>query len=191
MARPSGRGLAARRDSLGKPGLDFVLHPSHRPSAQVHRPGKRALRDAQINRAARQAGARLDGGKSQYRVRPCCALLDALRNMAAIAMSPCLLRRRPYARQRLADASHRLGTGAFLKAFLAAENDMLRASYSCSAQMSRDEYFPEDHISRIRSLLVAAAARLVVPCVCSGLRGLLAPRDRPHALRWLPCIAVH
>src|SRR3984893_16762852 len=69
MARSSSRGLGARRNSLGKPGLDFFLHPSHRPPAQAHRPGKCALRDAQINRAARQAGARLYGGKSQYRVR--------------------------------------------------------------------------------------------------------------------------
>src|SRR5207302_7116568 len=59
---------AARRDSLGKPGLDFFLHPSHRPPAQAHRPGKCALRDAQINRAARQTSAGFDCGKSQYRI---------------------------------------------------------------------------------------------------------------------------
>src|ERR1700730_15896976 len=69
VAPPSGCGLVARRDSLGKPGLDFFLHPSHRPPAQAHRPGKCALRDAQINRAARQARAGFDCGTSQYRVR--------------------------------------------------------------------------------------------------------------------------
>jgi hypothetical protein len=54
---------------LAQPGLNFFLHPSHRPPAQAHRPGKCALRDAQINRAARQARAGLYRRKPQYRVR--------------------------------------------------------------------------------------------------------------------------
>jgi hypothetical protein len=66
---PSGHGPAARFNLPLEPFLDFGLHPTHSAPAQLNRLGKCALRDAEVDRAARQSGARLDIGKSQDRVR--------------------------------------------------------------------------------------------------------------------------
>ena len=67
--RSAGANQPALRDPIGEPRVHLGLDPAHGTGPEGHGGGKRAAGNAEIDRAARQTRAGLDGWKSQHRVR--------------------------------------------------------------------------------------------------------------------------
>ena len=66
-----------------------------------------------------------------------------------------------------------MGSGVLRNAFRAVENDILRAAHSCSAHISRLEYFPLAHVLRILS----ASSRLPPERECLALAAFNAAHE--------------